>query len=269
MIKKRILMAAIGLAVAGPAWGQIVRGPGQSSAADLGRSIRRRQTLSSARQESPLQKWLDQNIESVSFDETLFEDVIRWLRELPGEMNIVIEWIVMEGEGVDREAPISLELKNVPLYKVLDLVLKQAGSDVPLGYQGTDNILTISLEEVLNEPKNFVIRTYHVADLIRLYISFDEAPSIRLSNLQQQTSGGGAAGSNLFSDDDDDEEAGDLDERVQKVIDMIVETVEPQSWTQNGGQGIATSLNDVIIVNNSISVHEKLGGAIRQQALPR
>jgi hypothetical protein len=191
------------------------------------------------------------------------------MRELPGDMNIVVEWNVMEGLGVDRETPITLELKNVPLYKVLDFVLKQAGGDVPLGYRGIDNILTITLEEELNQPGNFVIRTYQVADLIRLHVSFDNSPTIRLSSLQQQQSGGGSSGSNLFSDDDDDEEEKDLEERVQTLIDTIVETIEPESWTQNQGQGTITAVNDVIIVNNTLSVHEKLGGAVRMSSSNR
>jgi hypothetical protein len=258
-----IVTTAISMVAVAPAWGQTPQTTGQSSAADLGRTIRERQSLRALGQPSQIQQWMNQNVESVSFDEELFEDVIRWLRERPGDVNIVVEWNVMEGLGVDREMPITLELKNVPLYKVLNLVLKQAGADVPLGYRGEDNILTITLEEELNAPKNFVIRTYQVTDLVRTFINFDNAPSIRLSNLQQTTSGGGGSASNLFSDDDDDEETEELEERVQAIIDMLVETVEPESWSQNGGQGTATAVRDVIIVNNSIEVHEKIGGAVR------
>jgi hypothetical protein len=257
------LTTAISMAAVAPVWGQNAQPTGQSTAADLGRSIRERQSLQGLGQPNQIGKWLNQNIESVSFDEELLEDVIRWFREQPGEVNIVVEWIVMEGLGVDREMPITLELKNVPLRKVLELVLKQAGMDVPLGYRGEDNILTITLEEELDAPKNFVIRTYQVTDLVRTFVNFDQAPSIRLSNLQQTTSGGGAASSNLFADDDDDEQDEELEERVQDIIDMLVETVEPESWSQNGGQGTATAVRDVIIVNNSIAVHEKIGGAVR------
>ncbi|UCG32396.1 MAG: hypothetical protein JSU68_12110 [Phycisphaerales bacterium] len=263
MAKRWILTTAIGMAAIAPVWGQTAQTSGQSSAADLGRSIRERQSLRGLGQPSQIQKWLNQNVESVSFDEELFEDVIRWLRERPGEVNIVVEWNVMEGLGVDREMPITLELKNVPLSKVLQLVLKQAGVDVPLGYRGEENILTITLEEELNAPRNFVIRTYQVTDLVRTFINFDNPPSIRLSNLQQTTSGGGAASSNLFADDDDDEQDEELEERVQAIIDMLVETIEPETWSQNGGQGTATAVRDVIIINNSIAVHEKIGGAVR------
>jgi len=270
MIKRWILMTVISVAVAGPAWAQTTRGPGQSSAADLARTIRQRQTLRNVQQQSPVQRWLDQNVASVSFDETLFEDVIRWLREQPGEMNIVVEWAVMEGLGVDREAPVTLELKNVPLYKVLGLVLKQVGQDVPLGYQGTDNILTITLEEELNQPKNFVIRAYPVTQLIRPWTDYNNAPSIRLSNLQQSSSGGGAASSNLFSDDDDEGEEIECSDRAGAIVEAIVDTIEPESWSQNGGSGSITFYDGagscMIIVNNSPSVHEKLGGPVRLQA---
>ena len=47
---------------------------------------------------------------------------------------------------------------------------------------------------------------------------------------------------------------------------MLVSAVEPESWSQNGGRGTATAVRDVIIVNNSIAVHEKIGGAVRMRS---
>jgi hypothetical protein len=114
-----------------------------------------------------------------------------------------------------------------------------------------------------------VIRVYSVVDLIRVLRSFDNAPSIRLSNLQETSSGGGGGGSNLFSDDDDDEDDEDIEDRVQGVVDLIVQLIEPASWSVNAGFGTISAHQDTIVVNNSISVHEKLGGPVRMRERQR
>lgn len=262
MTKKFLLTTVLALAVTAPASAQqLVRGNGRGTAADLALRARSRQRIADRGKISPVEKWLNQNIESVSWDEELFEDVIRWARELPGEMNIIMDWHALEGAGVDREAPITLELRNLRLHVVLNLALRQAGGDEPLAYHGTDNILTITTEDERAQPRQFVIRIYNIVDLVRLTPDFINAPSIRLSNLQEKSSGQGGGGQQLFSDDDDDDEDGD--DRVQKVMDMIIAVIEPSSWTVNGGFGTISAHNDILVVNNSLSVHEKLGGPVR------
>lgn len=266
MIRKGAWTALLALAIAGPASAQqLARGSGKSPSADLVRQLRERHRLGTLEAVSPVQKWLNQNIESVSWDEELFEEVINWTRELPGEMNIMVDWYALESLGVDREAPISLELRNLPLHKILNFVLEQAGGDEPLAYHGTDNILTITTEDEMAQPENFVIRVYNVIDLIRVLRSFENAPSIRLSNLQAQSSGQGSSGTNLFADDDDDDDDGSYEDRVQGVVDLIVQLIEPASWSVNAGFGTVSAHQDSIIVNNSISVHEKLGGPVRMR----
>ena len=262
MLSRWTLIAATTLAVAAPAWGQTAGRIGQSSAADLERTTRQRRSVRGMEPESGAQQWIKQNVESVTFDETPFEDVIRWTRGRPGDMNVVVKWHVLEVLGVDRDAPVTLELKNVPLWKVLHFVLEQASPDVPLGYCGEENVLPITLQEELNAPRNFIIRAYPVTDLVRNFMNVHSAPSIRLSSLQQMTSGGGMA-SSVFTEGDGDEDDEPLGDRVQRVLQMLLNTVEPESWSENGGQGTAMAVRDVIIVNNSIEVHEKIGGAIR------
>lgn len=254
------------MAISAPGWGQIAGCTGQGAAADHERATHERQSLRIMEPESQVQRWLNQNVELVSFDETSFENVIRWLRELPGDMNVIVKWHVLEVMGLDREAPVTLELRNVPLWKVLHFVLEQVSPDAPLGYRGEDNVLTITTVEELNAPRHFIIRAYPVTDLVRNFMNVRSAPSISLSGLQQMTSGGAAAGTSLFDDGDGEEGDEALVDRVQRVLDMLVNTVEPESWSQNGGRGTATAVRHVIIVNNSIAVHEKIGGAVRMRS---
>lgn len=262
MASRWILMTATTMALGAPGWGQVAGSAGRGPAADLERVTRQRKSFRAVQEEPQALRWLNQNVERVSFDETPFEDVLRWMRGRPGDMNVVVKWHALEVFGVDREALITLELRDVPLRKVLHLVLEQASPDAPLGYRGEDNVLTITLQEELNAPGHFIIRAYPVTDLVRNFMNVRSAPTIRLSELQQMTSGGGAAPS-MFTGGDGDEGDAPLEDRVQSVLEMLVNTVEPESWSKYGGRGTVTAVRDVVIVNNSISVHEKIGGAIR------
>ena len=205
MLNRWTPMVATVLAIAVPGWGQNAGSTAQTPATDLERTACQRRSLSSMEPESQAQQWLNQNVEGVTFDEAPFEDVIRWMRGRPGDMNVVIKWHVLEAFGVDRDAPVTLELRNVPLWKVLHFVLEQVSPDAPLGYRGEENVLTVTLEEELNAPRHFVIRAYPVTDLARNFMNVHTAPSIRLSSLQQMTSGGSTA-SSVFTEGDGDED---------------------------------------------------------------
>jgi hypothetical protein len=230
---------------------------------DLNALNRKRTSRPTQRDESPVQHWLDQNIESVSWDERPLEVVIRWARDLPGRMNIDVDWYVLESAGVDRQAPVTLELRDVPLHQVLVRALRKAGGDERLAFYGIDNILTITTEEEMVRPESLVIRTYNVIDLIRALRSFGDGPSIDITAVQPQSSGSGGASGTVFKGGDDDNEDTDLEDRVEAVVNMIITTIEPASWSVNGGRGTIAAHRDTIVVRNTISVHERLGGPVR------
>ncbi len=53
-------------------------------------------------------------------------------------------------------------------------------------------------------------------------------------------------------------------QNAQALIDLITNTIEPDSWEINGGQGriIYFSPLRVLVVRNSQNVHEQIGGAL-------
>lgn len=228
---------------------------------------RKRRNRPEQRELSSVRNWLYQNIESVSWNEQPLEGVIRWARDLPGRMNIDVDWHSLEGAGVDREAPVTLELGDVPLYQVLVRALRQAGGDERLGFYGIDNILTITTEEEMVQSESFVVRAYNVIDLIRALKSFGGGPTIDIAAVQPQSSGSGGGSETVFKGGDDEEDDTDLEDRVQAVVNMIVSSIEPASWSVNGGSGTIAAHRDTIVVNNTIRVHEKLGGPVRTREI--
>ena len=59
---------------------------------------------------------------------------------------------------------------------------------------------------------------------------------------------------------DDREEDEDDDERNDEIKDWIRAIVEPDSWDAAGGPGTVEIFNKQLIVRNTLTVHEILGG---------
>lgn len=107
---------------------------------------------------------LDQKVAEVNFDGAGLADVIDFFRDVTGGTNIVVEWGSLEAAGVDRNAPVTLRVKNVKFGRVLDLVLSSAGrGSVPLGYTIDGNLIRISTAEHLDSITD--VRVYDVRDI--------------------------------------------------------------------------------------------------------
>ncbi len=88
--------------------------------------------------------------------------------------------------------------------------------------------------------------------------------------------GGGMGGSQLAGqnpfeggDEEDDEDEGDREERVTEILELIRETIEPDSWRESGGT--VASINEIngqLVVTQTASAHaeiQDLLGKLREQ----
>ena len=72
--------------------------------------------------------------------------------------------------------------------------------------------------------------------------------------------GGGGGGGGA-----DGQDVGNFsDQRMQELIDVLHNTIEPDSWRVNGGRGSVQAFNGLLIIRNTPLVHQQIGGAIRQ-----
>lgn len=215
-------------------------------------------------------RYLNERIDEVAFEEAPLDQVIDWMGTLT-EMQIVVRWQTLEDAGIERDKPITMNLKGLRLSQLLWMIMKEAGGpDLNLAYRAAGKVLTISTQEDLG--KEMVVRVYDVSDLLVRAPRFTNAPQLDLAQAGQGggQGGGGGAGQNIFggqgqSTQDEDERGDEEDDAgIQELIDLIVQTVEPDSWTDNGGLGTIQAFRRLLVVRNNILVHQALGGYVEE-----
>jgi hypothetical protein len=237
----------------------------QSGPPSQDRGVRSREAPGNAPKAS-LRKILRSKVDQVEWDDAPLSDVIEWARER-GEINVVARWNVLEPIGVTPDSPISLRLKNATMATILSEVMAQLSGTEEIRYQGIGNTVTISSRADLN--RKMVVKAYAVNDLLFRIPEFSDAPNM---DIQQTSGGGGGAGGGSASQNPfqggqggggQEEDNRTKRERIEDLIELIKETVEPDAWRENGGEATIRAFNDTtIVVRASLEVHEKLGGPV-------
>ena len=106
---------------------------------------------------------LNQTVRELVAEGQTFAKVIDYLRNVSGA-NIVVNWNVLAGAGIEKETTISLTVREVPLRKVLQLVLNQAAPQVPLAYSIDANVIQVTTQSELD--KQIITKVYIVDDLV-------------------------------------------------------------------------------------------------------
>jgi Flp pilus assembly secretin CpaC/tetratricopeptide (TPR) repeat protein len=203
---------------------------------------------------------------SADWDEAPLEEVFEELQK-EHNLNLVVVWTDLDNAGIDRDAPVTLQLnREVSLKTVMEEVLDQVGGGFdPLGYTSSDGLIKIATQQFLN--RNLETRVYNVEDLIIEVRDFTDGPAIDI----QQASGGGRGGGGqpVFSGSGggsgDREDEDQREERAEDLIDMIVNAVKPDSWRDGGtGEGAIEAMDGVLIVSQTAAVHQELNGLLNQ-----
>jgi hypothetical protein len=219
---------------------------------------------------------LNQRVPEITFEELSLEQVMDWLADFT-HMNVTVRWQILADAGIDRDKPISVHARNLRLSQVLWLIMSEAaGSEVKLAYRASGNLLVLSTAEDLD--KEMVTKIYDVADLL---INLPRATRQGAFNVTQglgQTGqggtggGGGGAGGGMFGQGQNQQQQqygqnntnNTTDQQIQQLVDLIRQTVEPDSWRENGGQGTIIAYQKSIVVRNTLLVHQRLGGFVNE-----
>lgn len=184
---------------------------------------------------------------TAEFNNTELRNVMQFLKDSTG-VNMAIRWLSDSiAEGLDPELPITMSIDHQPALDVLERILDASAMEgEELSWQLHHGILEVGPKNWLGRRSAQVIRTYDIENLIFEIPNFDNAPTLDLGNFGGGGGGlggggvggglgggggtGGGGGGNPGSLSPTDEE-----ERIETLIQLIVDFVEPTAWNRNGG----------------------------------
>ncbi len=228
----------------------------------------------------------------VQFDETPARDAFKYLETYLG-INIVGRYSDdRTGEGIDPDAPITLDTTDQPALTVLEMILDQCADLDPTTWQLRNGFVEVGTKARLGAPGAREIRYYPIKDLLFEPPRFDNAPELDLdSALNQGFAGGGGGGrgggggggggfgggggsgggggggggrgggGGIFGDPGDEADRRTELEKAQEVIDLILEIVEPDEWIENGGEAASIRYyQGTLIVRAPDYIQRQIGG---------
>ena len=190
--------------------------------------------LWSARKPQPSS--LEKKISEFRFDGVPLCDVMDFFQNVTGDQ-VLVNWEALATQGVNRDSPIDLQARDISLRRGLSAVLARVGRNVTFEIEG--KIIRVAPADSMP----LVVRVYDVADLVNAY---------RMIHAEVPTGGGiggtsGGSGFVLAPVPDPD-----------SIDALIMNAIEPDSWTGTGGHAAAWSSGDYLIVLQTRVAHDKI-----------
>lgn len=214
-------------------------------------------------------------LDTVSIDDVAARDAFDWYSKTTG-IPLVINWDAMAEENVDPEAPLTIELRNVPAGQLLGIMLRQWSPEQELIFEASPYYMQIMTKAQANKFR--VVRVYVVDDLLMEIPAFEDAPQVSLNDALSNTSsggggnasngaGGGGGGAGMFGEiDEDTEPRKTKTERGGDLAGLIRDTIEPDVWVENGGDSTVKYFQGKLIVSAPMYVHRQIGIPVSSSA---
>lgn len=202
---------------------------------------------------------------NVDLQDARLEDVVQFLATI-GSIEFDPAWEDDTGrEGLDKDAMVSIRASNLPILSILERILDKTGDTFSGNtWQLTpDGLVEIGPKSRLNDGAT--LKVYDIQDLLFEVNNYTSVPELDLDAAVQQSQGGGGGGGggqSIFEDDEEDTEPRlSPEEQAQRLIDLIVETIEPDQWLDNGGDGASVRFyKGTLLVRAPDYIHRQLGG---------
>lgn len=203
------------------------------------------------------------NLSMLREDTTLAEaiDILRNAVDPP--LSIVVLWSdLSQNAFVERDTPINMSgegLTSIALRTGLDRVL-QAVSSVALAeldWVLEEGVITIATRDSL--PTRYVNEVYDISDLVNPPANFDEDYEYNEGGTGGGGGGGYGGGGGGGSSSSDEVGSWRSRWRAYELILTILQTIEPQSWWTEGGDGrISQFAEKKLIIWQTPEVHQKI-----------
>jgi len=200
---------------------------------------------------------------TVELNEARLEDALQFIKDFSGaEFDIL--WSDSRSAGLDKDRPVTVSVRETPALRLLERVLEKAQDDFDENtWQMTPTgIIEIGPKSRLNRSK--YLKIYDIQDLLFVIPDFTQVPEMDLDSvLNQGQSGGGGGGGSIFRDQDEENRRPEPpdEELAQKIIDLIVENIEPEQWQDNGGEGGSIRFfNGTLLIRAPEYIHRQING---------
>ena len=222
---------------------------------------------------------------AVSLDRTGLDDALTFLQNLSG-LTFYVDWPRLELAGIDRSAPVTLQLRNVSVRKTLSLILDSVSPDEPLTFYVDNGVVTITTLE--HADSELIVKVYDVRDLLVDVPNFRAPTNLgggggNGGGFGGGGSGGGSGGSGGFGSgggsggsggfgsgggggggtgggggNGDTTDGKSKQERADDLVSLITTTIRTEVWQVNGGRATIAFFNGNLVVNAPRSVHDLL-----------
>ncbi len=206
---------------------------------------------------------------TVDFTEAPAKDVFEYFRTAL-DLNIVVRYgNDAVGHGIDPELPITLAVEKTPALVVLELVLEQCSVIDDCTWQLRKGFLEVGTKQRLSVPAARVLRWVPIDELVFEAPHFEDSLDLRLDHAFPTYGGGGYGytggffggygGGGLFGGFGGGGYGGSIQystnssgdgktQRVQSLITLITDLVEPTAWTHNGGDQATIRYRDGMLI---------------------
>src|SRR3954469_25002836 len=106
---------------------------------------------------------LNRLLPEVKFQGSSLKDCFDFLRDVSGA-NIHVNWRALEAAGVTGDTPVNVRLREVPLRKVMNVLLSESGAGGILTYYVSEGVIEVTTTELAD--KEMITRVYPVDDLL-------------------------------------------------------------------------------------------------------
>ncbi len=203
---------------------------------------------------------------TVELDGQRLEDVVQFIADVT-QADITPLWIDDRNVvGLDKDTTITANAKNASALQLLEIVLDKAaaegGFDEGSWQFSKYGNFEFGPKERLNRRKKVVL--YDINDLLIAIPDYDNAPAFDLNTVFQQAGqqGGGGGGQSPFQVNQQiNQNPFDRQAKIDELTDLIITTVEPDQWVDNGGEAATIrEFRGNLFINAPDYVHRQLFG---------
>jgi hypothetical protein len=210
---------------------------------------------------------LASNISDLNVEAVALSRVIDYLKSVSGA-NIVVNWKVLEGAGISKDTPVTLQVRDLSLRKMLRLVLDQVSPNTLLVFNTDANVVEVTTQD--EADKVLITKVYVVDDLVMPDNRVIVPPQMNLSDITKggtTTGGSGSStgGGSLFTDTSSSSNTSNdetSEKKGQDLVALVRDVVRPTIWKENGGTASIRYFSGKLIVSAPASVHEAIGGPL-------